>query len=76
MGTTIYGIDDEVMEPGLDPKERGYPGFNPRQVTVDGLTIDVNVQVLSRGPRAGPPLWARPLVDRRYGSYIAPRAAR
>ncbi len=48
MGNTINGIDDEVMEPGLDPKERGYPGFNPRQVTVDGLTIDYDVAIKPR----------------------------
>ena len=48
MGETVNGIDQEVMEPGLDPKARGYPGFAPRQVTVDGLTIDYDVAVTLR----------------------------
>ena len=48
MGETINGVDDEVMEPGLDPQGRGYPGFNPRQVTADGLTIDYDVAVKLR----------------------------
>ena len=39
------GIDEAVMEPGRPLEERGYPGFNPRQVTVDGLTIDYDVAV-------------------------------
>ena len=41
-------IDDAVMEPGLDPSTKGYPGFNPRQVTADGLTIDYDVAVTLR----------------------------
>ena len=48
MGKTINGVDDEVMEPGLDPKDRAYPGFNPRRVTVDGLTIDYDVALKLR----------------------------
>ncbi len=48
MGQTLNGVDDEVMEPGLDPKLRAYPGFNPRQVTVDGLTIDYDVALKLR----------------------------
>jgi len=35
----------------------------------------VSVQVPARATRAGPPLWARPLLDRRYGRYTAPEAA-
>lgn len=45
MGKMIGGMDEAVMGPGLDPAERGYPGFNPRQETVDGLTIDYDVAV-------------------------------
>lgn len=45
MGETVYGIDLDVMEPGRDLAERAYPGFNPRQETVDGLTIDYDVAV-------------------------------
>ena len=37
-----------VMEPGLDPKERGYPGLNPRQETRDGLVIDYDVALQLR----------------------------
>ncbi len=48
MGETVNGIDDEVMEPGLDPGERFYPGFNTRQVNVDGLTIDYDVELQLR----------------------------
>ncbi|WP_310533309.1 CocE/NonD family hydrolase [Novosphingobium sp.] len=48
MGKTINGIDQEVMLPGLDPAGRGYPGFNPRQETVDGLTIDYDVAITLR----------------------------
>lgn len=44
--TQFYkGIDEAVMEPGLDPNGKGYPGFNPRQETVDGLTIDYDVAI-------------------------------
>ncbi len=43
--TFVNGIDEAVMEPGRPLEERGYPGFNPRQVTVDGLTIDYDVAV-------------------------------
>ena len=45
MGQTVNGIDQEVMTPGIDPKERGYPGFNPRREVKDGLTIDYDVTV-------------------------------
>lgn len=45
MGQTINGIDDEVMEPGLPLEERDYPGLNPRQETVDGLTIDYDTPI-------------------------------
>ena len=48
MGETVNGIDPQVMEPGPDLAERGYPGFNPRQVTADGLTIDDDVAVKLR----------------------------
>lgn len=41
-------IDDAVMEPGLDPSTKGYPGFYPHQVTVDGLAIDYDVAVTLR----------------------------
>ena len=42
-------VNDAVMEPGLDPKDRGgYPGFNPRQETLDGLLIDYDVAVKLR----------------------------
>lgn len=39
------GTDPAVMLPGLDPAGREYPGFNPRQETVDGLTIDYDVEI-------------------------------
>jgi predicted acyl esterase len=42
------GVDDQVMEPGLDPNGKGYPGFHPRSETVDGLTIDYDVQITLR----------------------------
>ena len=42
------GIDQAVMEPGRPLEERGYPGFNPRQVAADGLTIDYDVAVKLR----------------------------
>lgn len=45
MGLTINGVDNDVLEPGLDPKERAYPGFNPRRQTVDGLLIDYDVAI-------------------------------
>ena len=45
MGAILNGIDPDVMEPGRDLAERNYPGFNPRQVTADGLTIDYDVAV-------------------------------
>lgn len=45
MGQSINGIDDEVMEPGLPLEERDYPGLNPRQETVDGLTIDYDTPI-------------------------------
>lgn len=48
MGKTINGVDDEVMEPALDPRERGYPGFNPRTETADGLQIDYDVALTMR----------------------------
>ncbi len=48
MGKTINGIDDEVMEPGLPLEERDYPGLNPRQETVDGLTIDYDTPIVLR----------------------------
>ena len=48
MGHVINGVDDAVMKPGIDPKARGYPGFNPRQVTADGLVIDYDVAVRLR----------------------------
>ena len=48
MGDTINGVDQDVMEPGLDPKGRGYPGFNPRQVVQDGLRIDYDLAVKLR----------------------------
>ncbi len=48
MGETVNGIDQDVMEPGRDLAERAYPGFNPRQETVDGLTIDYDVAVTLR----------------------------
>ncbi len=55
MGKTINGVDDAVMEPGLDPAGRGYPGLNPRTVTVDGLTIDYDVPI---GLRDGVTIYA------------------
>jgi uncharacterized protein len=45
MTQLVNGIDEEVMEPGLDPNGKGYPGFNPRQETVDGLKIDYDVAI-------------------------------
>ena len=45
MAEPIYGIDPDVMEPGLDPSERGYPGFKTRQVTYDGLTIKYDLTI-------------------------------
>ena len=48
MSNIVNGIDEAVMEPGRPLEERGYPGFNPRQVTVDGLTIDYDVAVKLR----------------------------
>lgn len=44
----VNGIDEAVMEPGRSLEERDYPGFNPRQVTTDGLTIDYDVAVTLR----------------------------
>ena len=44
----MSGIDERVMEPGLDPADRMYPGFDPRRVTVDGLVIDHDVEVRLR----------------------------
>lgn len=48
MGKIINGVDDEVMKPGLDPKIRAYPGFNPRQEIIDDLLIDYDVAVTLR----------------------------
>ena len=48
MSSIVNGIDEAVMEPGRPLEERGYPGFNPRQVTADGLTIDYDVAVKLR----------------------------
>lgn len=48
MGEVINGVDDEVMKPGIDLKVRNYPGFNPRQETVDGLVIDHDVAIKLR----------------------------
>ncbi|MCP3730007.1 CocE/NonD family hydrolase [Sphingomonas sp. MG17] len=48
MGQVVNGVDDAVMEPGLPPEGRFYPGFNPRRVTADGLTIDYDVAVTLR----------------------------
>jgi predicted acyl esterase len=45
MTQLVNGIDEEVMEPGLDPNGKGYPGFNPRQETVDGLKIEYDVAI-------------------------------
>lgn len=44
-GEIVNGIDEAVMEPGRSLEERGYPGFAPRRVTVDGLAIDYDVAV-------------------------------
>ena len=48
MGRIVNGVDDDVLEPGIDLKVRGYPGFNPRRVTIDGLVIDYDVAVTLR----------------------------
>ncbi len=48
MNEIVNGIDERVMEPGRPLEERGYPGFNPRQVTADGLAIDYDVAVKLR----------------------------
>ena len=45
VGELINGTDAAVMLPGLDPAGRDYPGFNPRRETVDGLTIDYDVEI-------------------------------
>ncbi len=42
------GIDPEVMVPGVDPAQKGYPGLNPRQERVDGLLIDYDVPIQLR----------------------------
>ena len=48
MGKTVNGVDGEVLEPGIDPKVRGYPGLNPHQETSDGLVIDYDVALTLR----------------------------
>ena len=48
MSTIVNGVDDAVMEPGLDPKLRDYPGLDPRQETRDGMVIDFDVAVKLR----------------------------
>lgn len=48
LGKFVNGIDEAVMEAGRPLEERGYPGFNPRRTTVDGLTIDYDVAVTLR----------------------------
>jgi uncharacterized protein len=48
MAKIINGVDDEVMKPGLDPKIRAYPGFNPRQEIMDELVIDYDVAIKLR----------------------------
>ncbi|WP_083748762.1 CocE/NonD family hydrolase [Pelomonas sp. KK5] len=48
MAKTINGIDEDLMEPGRPLEERRYPGFNPRRVSADGLTIDYDVAVKLR----------------------------
>ncbi len=48
MGKTVNGVDQEVLEPGIDPQVRGYPAFQPRQELVDGLLIDRDVAVRLR----------------------------
>ena len=48
IGKIVNGVDDAVMKPGIDLKVRGYPGFNPRQATTDGLLIDYDVAVKLR----------------------------
>ncbi len=48
MGQVLNGVDDEVMKPGTDPKDRDYPGLNPRRQTSDGLVIDYDVAIRLR----------------------------
>ena len=48
MADFIKGVDQAVMEPGRPLEERGYPGFNPRRITADGLTIDYDVFFIFR----------------------------
>ena len=48
MGRIVNGVDDDVLEPGIDPQVRDYPGLNPRQETDDGLVIDYDVAVRLR----------------------------
>ncbi len=48
MAKVERGIDQDVMTPGLDPAERRYPGLNPRQEEVDGLTIDYDAAIKLR----------------------------
>lgn len=48
MGRTVNGVDQEVLEPGIDPGVRSYPGFHPRQEIIDGLVIDYDVAVRLR----------------------------
>ncbi|QYE37119.1 CocE/NonD family hydrolase (plasmid) [Polymorphobacter sp. PAMC 29334] len=48
LNSIVNGIDDRVMEPGRPLEERAYPGFEPRQITADGLTIDYDVAVTLR----------------------------
>ena len=55
MGEVINGVDDAVMKPGIDLKTRNYPGFNPRQETVDNLLIDYDVAI---GLRDGVTIYA------------------
>lgn len=48
VGKSEHDIYESVMEPGLDPNGKGYPGFNPRQEAVDGLIIDYDVAITLR----------------------------
>ena len=48
MGITVNGVDQEVLEPGIDPEVRGYPGHDPRREVVDGLLIDRDVPLRLR----------------------------
>ena len=48
MGKIVNGVDDDVLEPGIDLAVRGYPGLNPRRETLDGLAIDYDIAVKLR----------------------------